>query len=164
MTCLSRWKVPMACCILVAAISAGGASLFRFVDYSLPMMRCDYDRALQTAYFGDLAIPHFNSGLAAYEENDYDGARKAMERALAQCVGSDGQLKESHRELAAQCQFYIGNCYYNSNKRPEAVTAYEECLKLHPPHLWAKYNLEKLQENQPQSPQGGKGAGRSTKI
>ncbi len=161
---LFRWRVVMAWCTLVAGLVALSLIVFRFVDYSLPMMRGDYNRAVQSVYFGDMAMPHYNQALADYELNDYESARKGMEKALSACMGSDGQLKESHRFLASQCQFYIGNCFFNTKKTSEAAATYEECLKLYPPHMWAKYNLEKLQETQPQSPQGGQGGKPAKKI
>lgn len=157
---LRRIRVGIAWVVMVGAFVALCAIGLRFVDYSLPMLRGDNDRALERVYLGDLSVPHFNRALALYEQNDFQSARKGMEACLAECVGSDGQLKESHRQLAAECQFYIGNAWFNSKKTAEAVAAYEECLKLNPGHLWAKYNLEKLQESQPQKPQGGGGAGK----
>lgn len=162
---LSRWKLTIAWCVVVMVLVPLGGSIYRFVDYSLPMMRNDYNAAIQADFFGDKSLPHFNIGLSAYDvDHDYETARKSMERALSFCVGSDGQLMKSHMLLAAQCQFYIGNSYANSKKTAEAVAAYEECLKIFPGHLYAKYNLEKLQNTKPQSPQGGKGGSPGRKI
>lgn len=160
---LRRCRVGIARVVMVGAFVALCAIGLRFFDYSLPMLRGNNERAIERVYLGDTAVPHFNRGLQMYEENDYTPARKAMEACLAECVGSDGQLKESHRKLAAECQFYIGNAWFNSKKTAEAVAAYEECLKLNPGHLTAKYNLEKLQETQPQKPQGGTGGGKPAK-
>ena len=157
-----RIRVAIAWVVMVAGIVGMITAGFRFSDYSYWMLKGDYERANERVYLGDKAYSHFNNGELLYEKNDYDSARKEMEKALAECVGTDGQLKESHRLIAAQCQFYIGNCRFNDKKTAEAVSAYEECLKLHPPHYWAKYNLEKLQETKPQSG-GGKGGGKPAK-
>lgn len=160
---LRRFRVGIAWVVMVVAFVALSAVGLRFFDYSLPMLRGNNERAIERVYLGDTSVSHFNRGLALYEENDYTSARKAMEACLAECVGSDGQLMESHRKLAAECQFYIGNSWYNSKKTAEAVAAYEECLKLNPGQYWAKYNLEKLQETQPQKPEGGGGNGKPAK-
>lgn len=160
---LRRIRVGLAWLVVVGSLVALCAIGLRFFDYSLPMLRGNNERAGERVWLGDTSVSHFNRGLTLYEENDYSSARKAMEAALANCVGSDGQLLESHRLLAAECQFYIGNSWFNSKKTAEAVAAYEECLKLNPNHLTAKYNLEKLQETQPQKPQGGQGAGKPAK-
>jgi tetratricopeptide (TPR) repeat protein len=88
----------------------------------------------QDALLEDPASPliHFNAGDAAYKKNDYEKALESFQKAL----DTDEALFQS------QAYYNIGNTLYRAGKLPEAISAYEQALKLNQSDEDAKYNLE----------------------
>lgn len=140
--------LPWVCA--VAALAVICLACERFFSYSLPMLQGDYASAAEAGEGGARALALHNQALSHYREHDYGTAKTLFEKSLAACY-VDGKLPSTQTKLAAECQFFIGNCNFNTKETEAAAVAYEKCLELNPSHLYAKYNLEKLQEAQKSS-------------
>jgi len=101
---------------------------------------------------GDRRGAKYNLGFELYQSNQYDDAATALTKAYASLTDKDGNVKPTHRKLAADIQFLIGNAYANSKKESEAINAYKLSLKHDPDNIITIYNLERLL-----SSGGGKG-------
>jgi tetratricopeptide (TPR) repeat protein len=148
--------------LLCATLLFGG---YQLLTYSLPMATGDY-RTAHDSLVGDKANVLYDAALQAYEQGDYQTAQKLLTRAYSLCTDSSGHLPESRAALAAEIQFLIGNTLVKTEKVKSAVQAYEQALRHNPNHLYAKYNLELLQQsssgggNGQQPGNGGSGGGK----
>ena len=80
----------------------------------------------------DLAVPYYN---AANSSN-----RRAQ---LAAVVGLTAQaLKTADPALAADVWYNLANAFFDTERWPEAITAYQEALRIIPDDRDAKHNLE----------------------
>jgi len=91
----------------------------------------------------------FGLGASAYEEQDYETAKAAFEKALAT---ADSTLK-------AKAYYNMGNTLYKAQRREESLAFYRKALELNPKDKDAKYNYElvKYSPPPPQKKQGGQG-------
>lgn len=156
---LFGWALlPAAWIVFFAGLAVVVYSGFRFVRYDYPLMQNRYEDAVNNDMWINNPEPLYNQGLACYIEHDYEGCRKAMLKVYAAACDKNGRVRESQRRLAANAQLYIGNSYFNLGKFDDAVSAYEEGLRLSPGDMYIKYNLEKLQDVD-KSKNGGAPAG-----
>lgn len=106
-----------------------------------------YDQALEEYRLAqladpDLAVPYYN---AANSRN-----RRSQ---LGAVVALTAQaLKTAGPELAANVWYNLANAFFDAEKWPEAITAYQEALRIRTDDRDAKHNLElalrKLEEQQ----------------
>ena len=72
---------------------------------------------------------HYEKGLDAYRNNQYDFAIQEFETIL------------DNNWDSPELYYNLGNAFYRSSNTSGAVWAYESCLKLSPTHADAEYNL-----------------------
>lgn len=149
--------VPGAWLLMLSSLALLVYCGFRFAQFDYPMLRGQYEIASENEVWVTSPEAYFNLGLDCYRQNDYDSCRKAMLKTYAACCDANGKVLESRRRLAARAQLYIGNSYFNLGKTEDAVTAYEEGLRLVPGELYTIYNLEKLQDSQKSGGSGSSG-------
>jgi len=128
-------------------------SVFMFFSNTLWVMMGDYKSASE-ASVGDTTIPHYNYGVQLYDAEVYPASVEVLTKAYNALLEGDGGVADNHRQLAAQIKFLTGNALVKAGKPKGAVEAYKEALRLDPTHMYAKYNLELLQQMN-----GGKGPG-----
>ena len=73
---------------------------------------------------------HYEKGLDAYRNNQYELAIQEFETIINNNWGSTGLY------------YNLGNAYYRNGNTPGSVWAYESCLKLSPNNADAEYNLK----------------------
>ena len=73
---------------------------------------------------------HYETGMDKYRKGQYDLAIQEFEIIL------------SNNWVSAEIYYNLGNAYYRHGNISDAIWAYENCLKLSPTHLDAKYNLK----------------------
>ena len=95
----------------------------------------------------DRPEPYYNAANACNRQAQ-------LETTLAQAQQA---LKTANADLAAQIWYNLGNAYFDAERWPEAIAAYQEVLRTHPDDLDAKHNLElalqKLKEQRQQEQQ-----------
>lgn len=91
----------------------------------------------------------FGLGASAYQQNDYETAKQAFEKALST---ADKQLK-------AKAYYNMGNTLYKAQRREESLAFFRKALELKPDDKDAKFNYELLKYSPPppEQKQGGKG-------
>jgi tetratricopeptide (TPR) repeat protein len=127
--------------------------IYALWSHSVPMLNGKYRDAAES-YVGDHAVALYDAGLQQYQAEEFEGAIKTLTDAYNKCLGPQGVVDDEKRKLAAEIKFLTGNALVKSKKLSKAVEAYKETLRLEPNHLYAKYNLELLQQMN-----GGKGPG-----
>ena len=74
--------------------------------------------------------PHYENGLRAYRNNQYDLATQEFEAIL------------DNNWDSPELYYNLGNAYYRIGNTSGSVWAYESCLRLAPTHTDAEYNLK----------------------
>jgi Ca-activated chloride channel family protein len=103
------------------------------------------DLAKARAFYEDAvsAFPHdmqalYNVGKIAYKEKDYATARKAFEKV--------GAAPESSSTLKEQAYFNKGDSEFMDKQLDQALSSYEQVLKLNPENTHAKERIEMLKK------------------
>ncbi len=144
--------------LLVAAAQGGGLKIRRVPLLALLLMGlagCDVNPAERIGAGGDL-----------YQRGDYLGAVEAFQLAqaaapdrpeayynAASALARSGQLRRAvaaleqaiafaDDELAAKAYYNLGNVYFEMSRFAEAISAYQDALRLNPEDQDARYNLE----------------------
>jgi tetratricopeptide (TPR) repeat protein len=140
-------------------------SVFMFFSNSLWVVLGD-NKSASEASVGNTTIPHYNYGIELYRAEVYPASVEVLTKAYNALLEEDGGVAEHKRQLAGQIKFLTGNALVKSGKLQGAVEAYKEALRQDPTHMYAKYNLELLQQmnggkgpGQPDQP-GGDGSGK----
>ncbi len=81
----------------------------------------------------DLFTNHEQKGAAYYKAQKFDNA-----------------IEELQKATSADGKYNLGNAYAQTGKLKEAISAYEEALKIDPKHEDAKFNKELLEKQQKQ--------------
>jgi tetratricopeptide (TPR) repeat protein len=79
--------------------------------------------------FPDKMSLHYESGMSAYQNNQFELSIQEFESIL------------NHDLDSPELYYNLGNAYYRSGNISGAIWSYESCLKIHPNHKDAKYNL-----------------------
>jgi Ca-activated chloride channel family protein len=144
--------------LLVTAAQGGGLKIRRVPLLALLLMGlagCDVNPAERIGAGGDL-----------YQRGDYLGAVEAFQSAqaaspdrpeayynAASALARSGQLRRAvaaleqaiafaDDELAAKAYYNLGNVYFEMSRFAEAISAYQDALRLNPEDQDARYNLE----------------------
>lgn len=94
----------------------------------------------------------FNDGNALYQNQDYQRAMEAYQRAI----------ETGDPALASSAWYNMGNALYRQQQLEPALDAYKEALRLNPRDVDAKHNLERVleqmqEQEQQQQQQGDEG-------
>lgn len=148
-------RIGLAKCVRVAAILTVLLGIYTLWTYSLPMLAGSYEYAADSSSpVADRAVALYDAGLQRYQNKDYKGAVKVLTEAYNSTLGPQGVVEGDKRKLAANIKFLTGNALVKDKQLGQAVEAYKDALRLDPDNLYAKYNLEMLQQMN-----GGKGPG-----
>lgn len=147
-------RFGLAKCVRIASILAFLFGVYALFSYSVPMLNGNYRSASESSFAGDKAIAMYDHGLMMYQRGEFKGAVKAFNDAYNACLGEQGVVSDDKRKLASEIKFLAGNALVKDKQLTQAVEAYKESLRLDPNNLYAKYNLEMLQQMN-----GGKGPG-----
>lgn len=151
---IRAWRVPAMTLAIVASLALTAVGVHRLLTYSAPMLAENFESAIDSSVDQPLAL--YNLGLKAYKYERYTLAKDVLTEAFNQLTKNTGVVPPDRKELAGQIQFMLGVVNEHEKQFRVAVTAYEDCLRLTPNNLDAKYNLERLKS---QFPDLGKGGG-----
>jgi tetratricopeptide (TPR) repeat protein len=151
-----RQRVATAVLVLSAAVLLYGG--YALLTYSVPMTQGgDGYVTAHNSLVGDKAAVLYNAGQEAYQEGEFAVAEKLLTKSYSELTDSSGHLPDSRNALAGDIQFLLGNSLVKQKKVKDAVQAYEQSLRHNPNHMYAKYNLEMLQQSGGGSSGGGDG-------
>lgn len=126
---------------------------YRWFSYSQPMLAGNYPAASESLS-ADRAVALYDAAVVYYQNEKFDVALKILDAAYTEVSGPGGEIPADRKKLAAEIKFLAGNALVKTKQLSKAVEAYKEALRLDPTNLYAKYNLELLQQMN-----GGKGPG-----
>ena len=152
---IRAYRVQAMSVLLVASILLALFGAFRLASYSGRMLAHDFVGAAGSSV-GDTPLALYDYGIQAYQKENYALAKDALTEAFNQLTKNTAVVPPERKELAGQTQFMLGVVNEHAKQFRVAVTAYEDCLRLTPDNLNAKYNLERLKS---QFPDLGKGGG-----
>lgn len=148
-------RIGLAKCVRIAAILAVLLGIYTLWTYSLPMFAGSYEYAADSmSPAAERAVSMYDAGLQRYQAKDYKGAVKVLTEAYNATLGPQGVVEGDQRKFASDIKFLTGNALVQDKQLGQAVEAYKDALRLDPNNLYAKYNLEMLQQMN-----GGKGPG-----
>lgn len=149
--------VTIAAVLSFAALAFG---LYRGFVYNLPMVFGDNGTAID-AGVGDPNLARYNLAVHFYQNGNYSAARDLASQAYSKLAESSGIIGNdiAQQKLAGDLQFLLGLSYEKNNQKSSAIEAYKQALRHTPDNLEAKFNLERLLDDQSK---GGKGSGQGT--
>ena len=111
-------------------------------------LKGDYQKALELYKKAEAKEPSspvisYNLGNVGYQQKDFQQTERYYQRAL-------GNMDK--RQLA-NTYYNLGNNYFRQGRIEESLKSYENCLKLNPNDLDAKYNIEFIKRMQKQNQQ-----------
>lgn len=159
-------RITLGLLLLFAGFGITALGVLTFVQYSWPMHKGNYERASERLALGSRSDALYNGALVYKNDHNPAMAVKLGLSAYNELLsGSSGTIPPNQLAFAAEIQFLLGNCLKDTNKVPEAIAAYETCLRLMPDHrdrrqeeivISAQRNLQWLK-----NATGGGGSGNS---
>lgn len=148
--------VPTMTVAVGAGILLALFGVVRLATYSGPMLQERFPDAVK-APMGDQPLALYDWGLQLYKREDYKLAKEVLTESFNQLTRNTGVVPADRKALGSQIQFMLGVVNEKGKQFRVAITAYEDCLKLDPDNLYAKYNLERLKQQYPDLGKGGSG-------
>ncbi|MBX9671604.1 MAG: tetratricopeptide repeat protein [Candidatus Obscuribacterales bacterium] len=148
--------VPAMTVAVVVGILLALFGIVRLATYSGPMMQERFAEAYK-APVGDRPLALYDLGLQLYKRDDHKLAKEVLTESFNQLTRNTGVVPPDRKALGSQIQFMLGVVNEKGKQFRVAITAYEDCLKLDPDNLYAKYNLERLKQQYPDLGKGGGG-------
>lgn len=160
-----RGRICLAAVVFLLALGLFGLGGYRYLSWTSPLADGSYGRAAQSQ-MGDRAVALYDRGLSEYRQalatEDTDAAQTLWQQAQADLSAAynrltaegKGSVPDASRKLAADIQFQLGNMQVLTGLAQQdveliqaGVQSYEECLRLDPNNLAAKYNIELLEQS-----------------
>lgn len=164
-TLAHRQRIAAAAVVFFLALATAAFGCYRYISWTDPLTHDNYSQAAESEV-GDKAIALFDRGLTEYREAlaqtnqeaaqaQWTDAQKDLSAAYNQLLQEgNGTVPASSRQLAADIQFQLGNMQVQNGLAQQSleliqagVQSYEECLRLDPSNLAAKYNIELLEQS-----------------
>lgn len=92
---------------------------------------------------GDRTYAAYDYAKLLYDEGDWKGAQKALQRAYMRCADDQGQVRPEYRKLASAIKVLCGHCLVELHKEGDSVPEYEEAIRLNPNNEVAIYEMER---------------------
>ncbi len=160
-----RLRICLAAVVLFLGLALVSFGVYRDVSWTRPLEQGNWGQAA-ASQVGDRATALFDRGLTEYRTalttDDADRAQTLWDAAQADLSAAytallnegNGSVPDSSRKLAADIQFQLGNMQVinglsqqNAQLIQDGVQSYEECLRLDPSNLAARYNIELLEQS-----------------
>jgi tetratricopeptide (TPR) repeat protein len=151
---ITRRRLTLATLAVIASLAAVGFGLFRAYVYTVPLVLGDNTTAA-SAGVGDADLARYNRALQLFQAGYYELARDEVSQAYSLLAEGRGSIGPGQLKLAADMQFLLGLSYEKTKQKSSAIEAYKQALRHNPTLLDAKFNLERLIEDQSKS--GGSG-------
>lgn len=164
-THLFRLRIVAAAVVFFLALAAVALGAYRYVSWTEPLNQGDYNTAASSAV-GERAIALYDRGLIEWQRVATDQDESAAQAHLtaastdlnaaydALLEEGGGTVADRSKKLASDIQFTLGNIQVMvglAQQDVELIQAgvqnYEECLRLDPDNLAAKYNIELLEQS-----------------
>lgn len=162
-----RRGIALAAVVTLASLVMIGLGAFRLITWSKPMAAGNYSQAVHNpASLTDKAVALYDRGVLEYQQaenatnpndaqnevtaaqNDLNAAYEDLENA------GGGTISPSSAKLASVIEFRLGNINVLNGLNQQSATLiddgvqdYEQCLRLDPTNLYAKYNIELLEQS-----------------
>lgn len=109
-------------------------------------LKGDYQKALELYKKAEAKEPSspvisYNLGNVGHQQKDFQQAERYYQRALG----------NTDKKQLADTYYNLGNNYFRQGRIEESLKSYENCLKLNPNDLDAKYNIEFIKRMQKQN-------------
>ncbi len=118
-----------------------------------------YARNFVDVSVGSRAYAAYDNAYVQYDLNRFPESLRAFQVAYVHCCDGSGAVRPEYVELASDIKLLIGNCHQHMHKKPEAIAAYEEALKLNDGNRPAIFEMEKLKVKEAGGGGGGKEGG-----
>lgn len=160
-----RLRICLAAVAFLVALGLIGLGGYRYLSWTSPLADGNYGHAAESQ-LGDQAVALYDRGLSEYRQalatDDADAAQTLWQNAQADLSAAynqliaegNGSVPDSSRKLAADLQFQLGNMQVMTGLAQQSVEliqagvqSYEECLRLDPGNLAARYNIELLEQS-----------------
>jgi len=164
-THLFRLRIVAAAVVFFLALATVALGAYRYVSWTAPLDHGDYGKAASSAV-GERAIALYDHGLIEWRRVQTDKDRSAAQADLSASQNDlnaaynalleegGGTVDDGSKKLASDIQFTLGNIQVMVGLSQQdvkliqsGVQNYEECLRLDPDNLAAKYNIELLEQS-----------------
>ncbi len=164
-TLVHRQRIIIAAVVFILALATAAFGCYRYMSWTDPLNDDNYSQAAESIV-GNKAVALFDRGLTEYRQSlaeqdqtaaaaQWTNAQNSLVAAYNQLLqNGNGTAPDSLKKLAADIQFQLGNMQVVTGLAQQSleliqsgVQSYEECLRLDPNNLAAKYNIELLEQS-----------------
>lgn len=127
------------------AVIAFLAGAYRAYTYSWPLWQGQPAKA-SGSMLGDRPAALLDAAVAQYKAGNFDESARLLKLATEELHDAQGNLKPERRELAAEIKYLSGLTAERLKQTEQAKDYYRDTLRLKPGHLYAIWNLERLEK------------------